>query len=77
MEEYDGKAPAAPPLGYRGCFIRAPSGIEWFAYRGVVRMTTKSETNQRRDDDRQFERELLKAAPAGAIPSQFLATEFE
>jgi hypothetical protein len=77
MAPTNGQAPSAPPLGYRGCFMRAPSGSRWFAYRGVVSLRTGDETSQRKDEGRQFEREILKTAPAGAIPSQFLATEFE
>ena len=77
MAQHTGEVPLAPPLGYRGCFMRAPSGIEWLAYRGVVTMTTDSDMMHRRDDHRRLEREILKTAPEGEIPGQFLAAEFE
>ena len=77
MPQYVGSVVTAPPLGYRGCFMQASSGSEWFAFRGVVSLKTPTENIQRRDDDRQFEKEILKAAPTGMIPSQILDAEFQ
>jgi hypothetical protein len=56
--------PAAPPLGYRGVFLRDPSGREWHAAEGVVTL----ENERRLDPDRRFEGELLASAPPGVVP---------
>ena len=62
-------APAAPPLGYRGCALRCPSGAEWFACGGVVSYTFATrEVERRRDPERRFERQLLSTAPEGTLP---------
>lgn len=73
LESHEGLAPAAPPLGYRGAFLRDDAGHEWSAYRGVV--IFGSET--RKDPRRAFERELVTSAPAGVIPPALLAAEFD
>jgi hypothetical protein len=77
MPRYSGPTMPPPAHGYRGCFMCAPSGSEWIAYRGVVSLKTKAGTDQRRDDNRQFERALIKTAPAGTLPPQFLLAEFD
>jgi len=59
----------APPLGYRGCAVRCPSGEEWFAYEGIASLTRRSHRLAfRRDKERHFERKVLESAPPGAIP---------
>jgi hypothetical protein len=61
----DGATTQAPPrLGYRGVFLRGPNGREWHALGDVVILGVE----RRRDPDRQFERELLRSAPEGALP---------
>jgi|SRR5215471_18344524 len=77
MPRYSGATTPPPPHGYRGCFMCAPSGSEWLAYRGVVSLRTPAGPDQRRDDGRRFERELIKTAPAGELPPQFLLAEFD
>lgn len=75
MEPYAGPLPSPPGLGYRGCFLRN-SSREWRAYRNFVTLTEDDRSETRRDPSRQFELRLLGSAPAGAIPSQILDTEF-
>ena len=77
LPTHDGSLPAAPPLGYRGCFLREETGVEWFAYRGVVKFTSPPHSETRADKERQFERLLLSSAPAGLIPPQLVADEFD
>lgn len=66
------KLPSAPPLGYRGCFIRCKLDIEWFAYGSVVTMKIVKEHESRMDKNRNFERLLLDSAPEGILPEGIL-----
>jgi len=65
--------PPAPPLGYRGCFLKDAAGREWTAYGGVVRLQSAEDSQVRRDEARSFERTLLESAPAGVLPPSLLA----
>ena|ERR1044071_4624753 len=67
----------APPLGYRGAFLRSDSNQQWFAYRGVVTLTELNRSEARRDPGRQFERAIVDSAPEGLIPSALIAQEFD
>lgn len=67
-----GPAPAAPPLGYRGCFLRHVSGREWFAYGGTVTLTSTGSGIARGDHRRRFEAAILASAPAGCVPASVL-----
>ena len=60
--------PPAPPLGYRGCFLRDAANHEWRAFRGVAVTDRNGRRDARRDADRAFERALLATAPAGLLP---------
>lgn len=73
LESFDGPATPAPPLGYRGAFLRDDAGHEWSAYRGVVTFDAEA----RKDPNRTFERELLTSAPEGIIPPVLLTQEFD
>ena|SRR6185369_3509018 len=73
LETFDGPATSAPPLGYRGAFLRDDAGHEWSAYRGVVTFNAEA----RKDPNRAFERELLASAPDGIIPPALLTQEFD
>lgn len=64
--------PSAPPLGYRGCFIKCKPDMEWFAYNGVVTMKTVKGHESRTDKNRAFERLLLDSAPEGTLPGEIL-----
>lgn len=77
LESYEGPPIAAPPLGYRGAFLRDDSGHEWRAYRSVVTLTAPNRSEARRDRDRKFERALVDSAPEGLIPPALLAQEFD
>ena len=59
---------SAPPLGYRGCFLRCGTDLEWTAYGGIVVMKTSTEKEAREDKDRNFERLLLSSAPEKILP---------
>ena len=67
-----GECPTAPPLGYRGCFLKRGTDLEWFAYEGVVTLKTGGRCESRRDKDKKFEKLLLAAAPKGILPTSFV-----
>jgi hypothetical protein len=77
MGPHTGAVPSAPPLGYRGCFLKGPDGREWFAYRGVVTLRTPEGVDSRRDKNREFEWLLLSSAPQETIPRSILDSEFK
>jgi hypothetical protein len=60
--------PEPPPLGYRGCLLRAPDGRIWRSFGGVVTLADGHPTQARADPDRRFERLLLATAPPGTLP---------
>ena len=72
MTPYDETPPAAPVLGYRGCFLRDSFEREWFAYGGFVTLKTATGSESRKDDNREFEALLLSSAPPGVIPLQIV-----
>jgi hypothetical protein len=72
LEPFRGKCPSAPPLGYRGCFLRSATGQEWIAYRGVVTLKTDVGYEPRIDKDGKFEKLLLSSAPEGVLPTSLL-----
>ena len=76
LEKHDGPTASAPPLGYRGVFLRDDTGHEWFAYREVVTLTESNRSEARKDSGRQFERAIVSSAPQGLIPAALLAQEF-
>jgi|SRR4029077_523310 len=67
-----GLAVSAPPLGYRGCFLRNPDGTEWSAFAGIVTCRSGTGAVSRRDIGREFERAVLATAPAGVLPSDLI-----
>lgn len=72
---YDGVPPSAPPLGYRGVFLRDDAGHEWYAFRGVVTAKSANFSEARLDENRAFERALLASAPDGLIPLKLVDEE--
>jgi hypothetical protein len=66
-------APAVPPLGYRGCFLRHSDGSEWSAFAGIVTRRSGTAAESRRDIGREFERAVLASAPAGILPTDLIA----
>lgn len=70
----DSPPPTAPPLGYRGAFLRDDAGNEWHAYRGVV---TAQRSNARLDANRTFERTLIDSIPDGLLSRDLLNKEFD
>lgn len=77
LEKHEGPAVSAPPLGYRGVFLRDNAGHEWFAYREIVTLKEANRSELRKDRGRQFERALVASAPEGLIPPALLTQEFE
>ncbi|KAB2834765.1 MAG: hypothetical protein F9K48_05675 [Candidatus Brocadia sp.] len=71
LEPLAGECPFAPPLGYRGCFLRCANDHEWLAYDGVVTLKTGGGCESRKDKDRKFEKLLLSSAPKGIFPISF------
>lgn len=72
LEPWLGELPSSPPLGYHGCFLRSPTGQEWFAYRGVVTLKAASGQKSRIDPNRIFEKRLLASAPEGTLPPNLI-----
>lgn len=64
--------PAAPVLGYRGCFLKDDRNREWFAYGGIVTLHVGSHSESREDKERVFEKTLLASAPKGTVPSTLM-----
>ena len=77
LDRYEGPAVSAPPLGYRGAFLRDDEGHEWFAYRGVVTLNGPQSSEARQDPDREFERALIASTPQGLIPPSLITQEFD
>ena len=75
LPRWSGPVPSAPPLGYRGCFVKDPEMREWLAYGGVVTLRTQGSSESRRDKDRRFEELLLASAPKGIIPASFIGNK--
>jgi hypothetical protein len=69
--------PSAPPLGYRGSFLQDSKQNRWFAYGGVVTLTSNESSESRQDEDRRFEALLLSTAPPELIPPQMLDPELK
>lgn len=69
-----GRGPAAelPPLGYRGCALRAPDGRVWLAAAATVTLCRPGQAAAdevvRDDPGHAFERRLLGTAPPGLLP---------
>jgi hypothetical protein len=64
--------PESPNLGYRGCFLKCPNDIEYFAYGGYVTQKREDRKELRRDSRRQFERLLLSSESEGLLPPSLL-----
>lgn len=60
--------PAPPPLGYRGCLLRAPDGRTWRTSGRSVTLDDGHHTQVRDDPDRRFEHLLVATAPPGTLP---------
>jgi hypothetical protein len=69
----DDTVASTPALGYRGCFVVDPAGRRWTAYHELVTLSIDSGSEERRDDERRFERTVLASAPAGTLPASFVA----
>lgn len=72
LSPWPGPLPKAPPLGYRGCFLRNGEGRTWRAFGGAVTFANEARSEPRRDDDRSFERALLETAPPDLVPERLL-----
>lgn len=72
---HTGPPPTAPPLGYRGAFLRDDAGNEWYAYRGVVTAKIAGNSDARMDANRTFERTLVDSIPDGLLPRELLEKE--
>ncbi len=68
LDAREGPLPESPGLGYRGSFVRDPSGRVWEAYGGVVTLSWSDASESRRDDARPFELMILASAPEGTLP---------
>lgn len=75
---WDGLTPVAqwppprPIVGYRGCWLRATSGVRWLAYDDVVLMSTGSSIVGRADGAHAFARAVLRSAPVGTLPADLV-----
>jgi hypothetical protein len=77
LEPLADECPSAPPLGYRGCFLRCATGREWFTYGGVVTLKTGGGCESRKNKDRKFEKILLSSAPKGIFPVSFIKEQID
>jgi hypothetical protein len=66
----------APPLGYRGVWLRCPAGREITGYLGKVRRVEGNAAEVRDDPGRRFEQALLATAPADLVPPAVLRVVF-
>jgi hypothetical protein len=69
----DDTVASKPALGYRGCFVVDPAGRRWMAFHELVTLSIENRSENRRDDERGFERTVLASAPAGTFPASFVA----
>jgi hypothetical protein len=72
LKPWPDKIPLAPPLGYRGCFVRDNVDRQWTAFGGVVTLETSRVSASRKDVGKQFEKTLLASAPEGLIPASLI-----
>ena len=68
LDEATVPADSAPPLGYRGCYLRQVTGPMWRAYGTRVMMSGAGASITRADPEQAFERRLLRSAPPGLLP---------
>lgn len=61
---------------YSGCQLSDDEGQNWFAYRGITVMKKDNITEIKKDENRKFEKKLLKTAPKNLIPEVLYITEF-
>ena len=69
LQPFEGLPPAAPPLGYRGCFACEPAGRRWDSYWGAMTLSGPGASELRHDRARAFERLVLESAPPGVLPA--------
>jgi len=63
--------PAQPArLGYRGCLLFSSAGEEWNAFDGAVVRKKNRCSEVRHDQERVFEKMLIKSAPEGLLPPE-------
>lgn len=72
LAPWKGPLPEAPPLGYRGSFLRNEEEQMWRAFGGAVTFASGARSESRRDDGRSFERALLETAPPDLVPQRLL-----
>ena len=66
----------APPLGYRGVWLRSQAGGETTGFQGKVRRVQDNAAEVRDDPGRRFEQALLATAPADLVPPAILRVVF-
>jgi hypothetical protein len=64
----EGPVPVAPPLGYRGAWLRGPGAAEWQLYGGTAVSVSPGRLEHRMDARREIESRVLATAPAGLLP---------
>jgi hypothetical protein len=69
LAAWSGAVPIAPPLGYRGFYLRnAPQEETWYVYRDYVRRTHAGMVEERLDAQRELERRLIASARKAGLP---------
>jgi hypothetical protein len=61
---------------YSGCQFSSDDGRNWFTYRGMTIMRKDNITEIKKDENRKFEKKLMKTAPKNLIPEVLYITEF-
>jgi hypothetical protein len=60
--------PSQPRLGYSGCFLRSNEGEQWQAVGTSVTRTHLGVSDTRFDQEKQFEKTLVRSAPDDLLP---------
>ena len=61
---------------YTGCQYNLDDGRNWFAYKGITVMRDGKITEVKKDENRNFEKKILKTAPKNVVPDVLFITEF-
>ena len=77
MQAYDVKEISLKnDIFYTGCQYNLDDGRNWYAYKGITVMRDGNITEVKKDENRNFEKKLLKTAPKNVVPDVLFITEF-
>jgi hypothetical protein len=64
LDTYEGGIPVIPDRPYKGCIIRKENYDFWFCFDGCVIMRNGNIFEMRKDEDSEFENEVLRSTPS-------------